>query len=74
MLTSDKKAFADFLGMLSKLDIKERDRVLKAIQNFDYSTIRNVTGKELEKIISKSKLSISDTFTSTYTCRLCGTS
>jgi hypothetical protein len=53
MLTSDKKAFADFLGMLSKLDVKERDRVLKAIQNFDYSTIRNVTGKELEKIISK---------------------
>jgi hypothetical protein len=53
MGTSDKKVLADFLGVLAKLDHKKRGRVLDDIQNFDYSAIKNATGKELEKIVSK---------------------
>ena len=53
MITSEKKVLADFLGVLAKLDDKERSRVLDAVRGFDYAAIKNVSGKELEKIASK---------------------
>jgi|JI102314A2RNA_FD_contig_111_124077_length_615_multi_12_in_0_out_0_2 hypothetical protein len=53
MGTSDKKVLADFLGVLAKLDDKERSRVLDAVRGFDYAAIKNASGKELEKIASK---------------------
>ena len=56
MSSIKKESLTNFVKMLADVSKEERDKVLEALLHLNYKEIGKTSGKELEKIITKTRL------------------